>query len=451
MKIRYKYYYRLIKYVLWFLIPENKKILYYGHHNIEILKTLKPEYAVCIDKNGNYDAPCRDVYNHIDIVQSKYRDYQPEQVFDYVVLDIAIGQTDDICLLLKNVKKACARHTRIIIHQENYLWQWIFRIAIFFKLKDKEVTQNWLSAGDIKTYLNSAGFETTRIFRKTIFPVKWVFIGTLLNSLFSILPFLDFLKLDQYLIARLIKDVEIPKSLTICLTVRDEEENIEPIVKMIPKIAEQQEILFVEGLSIDDTENEVKRMIGKYPEKNIRLIKEIRNGQVHAIRKGFKEAAGDIIILFEGDGTSDPEDIRYFYDAMISGRFEFIEGSRFVYPLSTESMPFINKIGNMFFAKWFSMILNQRITDTLSGIKAIYKKDFENIHSTWGFIGINDPFGDYELLYGSAKYGLKIGEIPMRYKPRTYGKSKTKIFRHGMYLLKMAITGYTVFRKSKIN
>jgi glycosyltransferase involved in cell wall biosynthesis len=327
------------------------------------------------------------------------------------------------------------------------LWEWIFRIAIFLNLKNKEATQNWLSSGDIKTYLNSAGFETTRQFRKTIFPVKWIFIGPLLNWIFTIIPLLDFLKLDQYLIARATKEITCPKSLTICITVRDEKENIEPIVKMLPEMTREQEILFVEGLSVDGTEEEIKRLQDKYPEKNVRLLKELRSGQVHAIKKGFQEAAGDIIILFEGDGTSDPEDVRYFYDAMNTGCFEFIEGSRFVYPLSSESMPFLNKTGNVFFAKWFSMILNQRITDTLSGIKAMYKKDFDTIYKTWGFTGISDPFGDFELLYGSARYGLKIGEIPMKYRPRTYGQRKTKIFFHGFYLLKMAFHGSYLFRK----
>ena len=114
-------------------------------------------------------------------------------------------------------------------------------------------------------------------------------------------------------------------------------------------------------------------------------------------------------------------------------------------------MPFINKIGNVLFAKWFSFFLNQRTTDVLSGIKAIRKKDFENIYNTWGFIGIADPFGDFELLFGSARYGLKIGEIPIRYKPRVFGKSKTSVFKHGWYLLKMSFAGYFIFRNSKVN
>ncbi len=448
--IKYKYYYSSIGRVFKFLIPERKRILFYGFHNIQSLQQLNPASAVCVDNDGNYMLNGLNGASGISVVHYKYKDYITDAKYDYIVLDCAVGKTEDINLLLQNVLKACERHTRVIIHQENYMWQWIFRIAIFLKLKNKEGTQNWLSPNDIKTYLNAAGFEVTRIFKKTILPVRWGIIGPFINWLFCLLPILDIFKLDQFIIARPLKNISFPQSLTVCLTVRDEEANIEPIVRSLPVIAQNQEILFVEGWSSDNTVEEIKRMQKEYPEKNIRLLHQTGKGQGDAIKLGFKEASGEIIILYEGDGTSDPADLKYFYNALSNGQFEFIEGSRFVYPLSTESMPLLNKIGNMFFAKWFSAFLNQRITDTLSGIKAIYKKDYLNVYDSWGMLGIKDPFGDFELLFGSVRYGLKIGEIPMHYKPRTYGESKTKVFSHGLYLLKMALKGFLVFRNSKV-
>ena len=163
---------------------------------------------------------------------------------------------------------------------------------------------------------------------------------------------------------------------------------------------------------------------------------------------GFKDAKGDIIILYEGDGTSDTGDVKYFYDAMRQGRFEFIEGSRFVYPLPSGAMPLANNLGNIFFAKWFTFFLGQRTTDVLSGIKAIFKRDYETLFKRWGFLGFQDPFGDFELLYGAARLGLKFGEVPMRYYPRVYGQSKAKVVRWGLYLMGMAAKGYLIFRKN---
>lgn len=446
----HSYYYNLIKGLLKFLIPDNKRILYYGCYNDEVVYSLKPSAAVVVNEEVKERTSTKAA---IEFVQSKYHLYKPVEKFDFVILDIAIGNTENINLLLVNIAKACTKHTRIIIHQENYLWRPALNLAAFFGLKKHEKTQNWLSVKDVETYLKAAGFEATRTYRKNIFPLKLGFIGPLINYFFSIIPVFDFLKLDQFIIARGTASFDrenfYPSSLTICLTVKDEEFNIEPIVSSLPVLCENQEILFVEGHSTDNTAKEIERMKTLFPRKNIHLIKQPGKGQGDAIRKGFKEAKGDIIILYEGDGTSEPHDIQYFYEAMKNGQFEFIEGSRLVYPLSHKSMPFVNKAGNVFFAKWFSFFLNQRTTDVLSGIKAILKKDFDNVYDTWGFIGIPDPFGDFELLYGAARYGLKIGEIPIHYKPRTHGNSKTRAFMHGSYLFKMAVKGYWVFRNSK--
>lgn len=450
--IKHNYYYTQIQLLLKFLIPPGKRVLYFGCFRDEVVLALEPSYAVVINEEvieRKAKTPA------VDFVFSKYHLYKPEEKFDYVVLDTSIGKTENINLLLRNVSLACSRHTRIIIHQENFLWRPLLKLAASFGLKNMEKTQNWLSVKDVESYLKGAGFDTTRIFKKTIFPLKLWLAGPVINKFFSSVPLLDFLKLDQFIVARytaLPKEPEsIPSGLTICLTVRDEELNIEPIVSSLPVLCDNQEILFVEGHSSDNTAKEIERMKMLFPHKNIRLIKQPGKGQGDAIRTGFKQAKGDIIILYEGDGTSAPYDIQYFYEAMKNGWFEFIEGSRLVYPLNNKSMPLINKVGNMLFAKWFSFFLNQRTTDVLSGIKAIHKKDFENIYNSWGFLGIPDPFGDFELLFGSARNGLKIGEIPIRYKPRLHGKSKTSVFKHGWYLLKMAYAGYFIFRNSKVS
>jgi len=445
--MKHGYYYNLIARVLTFVIPKKKTILYYGYYNKNIITALNSSYCVCITEEEYKGEPIPNIL----FIQSHFENYIPEQKFDYIVLDIALGITDDICLLLKNISIACTSNTRIIIHQENYLWQYILKIASLIGLKNKEKTQNWLSVGDIRTYLKSTGFEATRSFNKNIFPLKLGFLGPLINSIFIFIPILDFFKLDQFVIARFLPEPKENQSLTICITVRNEEANIEPIVSTLPIICNNQEIIFVEGHSDDNTIGEIEKMQSLYPEKNIKLIHQKGIGQGDAIRLGFFKAKGDIIILYEGDGTSEPSDIIHFYNCINNGFFEFIEGSRLSYKSVSGSMPFINKLGNIFFAKWFSMFLKQRTTDVLSGIKAMRRKDYDLIYESWGFLKVVDPFGDFELLYGSARYGLKIGEIPIRYKPRLHGVSKTNILKHGSYLLKMAWRGFIVFRRLKQN
>lgn len=359
---------------------------------------------------------------------------------NYLILNGTLGKSADLMGDLKKLRQICRPETRVIIYQYNYLWQWFLV---------KQGVQNWLSVGDLKTYLEGAGFQVTRIFRKTIFPIDCFGLGPILNFFSVLLPFFDWFKLDQFIIARPGPDLsshKLPESLTLCITVRNEKGNIEPLVRSIPRICKNQEILFVEGHSTDGTRQEIQRVIKKYPKKNIRVMGQPGIGQGDATRVGFRAAKGEIIIIYEGDGTSDPGDIKYFYEAMKTGRFEFIEGTRFVYPKDNRAMPLINQLGNIFFARWFSFFLGQRTTDVLSGIKAILKRDYEVLYQRWGFLGLTDPFGDFELLYGTARMGLKIGEIPIRYYPRTYGETKTKPWRHGLYLLKMTLRGYFIFR-----
>lgn len=431
-KWQHQYYHERIRKTFSFIIPPNKKILFLGADDAKILASLRPAKGTVA-------------------ISTAYESYLPKEKFDYIILNGVLGQTTDMLRILKNILRACHPSTRILIYQYNYLWQWVLAIAEKLRLKRKEGVQNWLSVNDLKTYLEGADFQVTRIFRRTIFPFNFFGLGRILNFIDAIIPFFDFLKLDQFIISRpepYLFPKELPESLTICITVRNEKGNIEKIVKSIPKICKEQEILFVEGHSTDGTRKEILRMINQYPDKSIRVMGQPGIGQGDATRVGFKAAKGEIIIIYEGDGTSDPGDIKYFYDAMTSGRFEFIEGSRFVYPLDNKTMPVINQLGNIFFAKWFSFFLGQKTTDVLSGIKSILKKDYNLLFERWGFLGFEDPFGDFELLYGAARMGLKFGEIPMRYYPRTYGETKTKPFTHGLYLLKMAAKGYLIFRNN---
>lgn len=241
-----------------------------------------------------------------------------------------------------------------------------------------------------------------------------------------------------------------PPSVTICITVRDERNNIEPIAISLPRVTKIQEIIFVEGHSQDGTREEIGRVITKYPQKNIRLLIQKGMGQADAIKQGFSGAKGDIVILYEGDGTSEPHDIREMYKTLVQKKNHFVVGNRFAYPLPKYAMPFLNRTGNYFFAKWVSHMLEQKIPDVLSGIKGMYTTDFKKLEKHWGFLGIEDPFGDFELLFGAKRLGLSISEIPMHYYPRVYGTTKTKPFFHGKFLLAMGIKAEVYFRKKHL-
>src|SRR3954454_9950713 len=100
-------------------------------------------------------------------------------------------------------------------------------------------------------------------------------------------------------------------------------------------------------------------------------------------------------------------------------------------------MPLLNRWGNWLFARYFSWLFDQHVSDVLCGIKGISKAHFDQIAVRWGQWGLDDPFGDFELLFGATQIGLKVGEIPVHYRPRRYGETKTRAFRHGAILLRL--------------
>jgi hypothetical protein len=110
--------------------------------------------------------------------------------------------------------------------------------------------------------------------------------------------------------------------------------------------------------------------------------------------------------------------------------------------MDKEAMRILNLLGNRFFSFMFTWILNQRFKDTLCGTKALFRKDYERIRANRGYFGDFDPFGDFDLIFGASKLNLKVVEVPIRYRERTYGITNISRFRHGWLLLRMTLFAY---------
>ena len=77
----------------------------------------------------------------------------------------------------------------------------------------------------------------------------------------------------------------------------------------------------------------------------------------------------------------------------------------------------------------------------------IRKLDYDKISRRRAYFGDFDPFGDFDLLFGAAKQNMKIVDVPIRYRERTYGEIKIERFKHGLLFLKMS---YIAFKKLKL-
>jgi len=296
---------------------------------------------------------------------------------------------------------------------------------------------NWLSPNDVKNILYLADFEVVKTGRFLIFPKYIPLVSNFLNKYVARLPILNQLCLVNYIIARPISKQTTNYSVSVIVPALNEKSNIEPLLKRFPALGKQTEIIFVGGKSNDGTNEEIQRLLSLNNDKNIKFLVQNGMGKGDAVRLGFNNATGDILMILDADLSVAPEDLTKFYEAIAHGKGEFINGSRLVYPLQEESMRFFNIIGNKFFSLQFSWLLDERIKDTLCGTKVLFKRDYEDIKTNRAYFGDFDPFGDFDLLFGAAKLNLKITELPVHYYARIYGNTNISRWRHGWLLLKM--------------
>lgn len=357
-----------------------------------------------------------------------------------IVLINSVGVVEDVQKLFEKVWKASGPETRIIITYYNFLWEPILKFSEKVGLKKCQPLQNWLSGNDIKNLLYLSNLEVIKDGTMILIPVYIPYFSDFVNRYIARLPILRSLCLVTYYVARKKPEIEIKKdySVSVIIPARNEAGNIENAVLRVPKMGKRQEIIFVEGGSKDNTQDEINRVIKKFGKKNILLVKQGKGiGKGDAVRRGFVKAKGEILMILDADLTVAPEELPKFYQAIRSGNAEFVMGSRLVYQPEKQAMRFLNILGNKFFSLAFSWLLDQQIKDTLCGTKVLFKKDYLKIAKGRKYFGDFDPFGDFDLIFGASKLNLKIAEIPIRYKARTYGTTNISRFKHGWLLLKM--------------
>jgi glycosyltransferase involved in cell wall biosynthesis len=214
----------------------------------------------------------------------------------------------------------------------------------------------------------------------------------------------------------------------VVIPARNEAGNIADIFRRVPEMGAGTELIFVEGNSTDDTYATIEKAIASNPGRKSTLLKQTGKGKGDAVRKGFSNSAGDVLMI-----------LPRYYEALSSGKGEFINGVRLVYPMEREAMRLFNLLANKFFSVAFSWLLGQQVKDTLCGTKVLRKIDYDTIADNREYFGDFDPFGDFDLLFGAAKLNLKFVDIPVRYAERTYGQTKIARWRSGLILLRMMV------------
>jgi hypothetical protein len=425
-----------------FLVAPGLRVAELGCAQGDLLAAVKPSVGVGVDFSGEMLTRARRRYPKLSFVQADVHDCALDQTFDFIILSDLINDLWNVQTVFEQIRRYCHPRTRIVLNFYSRLWEFPLRVAERMGLAKPTLQQNWLDVNDVANLLYLSGFEMMRHWAEVLWPAPTPLIDPLLNRfLVKLFPFRA-MALTNFVVARpLPADLagQPPPRVSVVVPARNEAGNIDQLIERVPEIGGGTEIIFVEGHSTDDTYAAIERAIARHPQRCCKLLKQTQKGKGDAVRCGFAAATGDILTILDADLTVPPEDLPTFCELLRSGRADFANGVRLVYPREENAMRTFNLVGNKFFGFAFSWMLGQRIKDTLCGTKAIWKKDYELLAANRAYFGDFDPFGDFDLLFGAAKLSLKIVDVPIRYRQRTYGTTNIERWRHGLLLFRMVL------------
>lgn len=444
---RNRFYYEEDERYLAFLVPPGRQVLDLGCGTGRLLARMRPSRGVGVDFSPAMVGEARrrhpDLEFHVGDVEDPAALKRLEGPFDVILLSDTVGSLEDLQATLGRLHQLCHQETRIIIAYYSSFWSPVLALGERLGQKMPQAEQNWLSGRDIAEILALADFDVVSMDSRQVLPRRVGGLGPLANRFIGTLPGVRAAALRSYVVARSRSGrPERARSATIVIPCRNEAGNVAPAVERIPRFCSDLEILIVEGHSRDDTLAEIKRVMAEHPELDIKVVQQEGIGKADAVRKGFDVARGDILMILDADLTTPPEDLPKFYEALVSGKGELVMGTRLVYPMEADAMRTLNVLGNKVFSLVFTWLLNQRITDTLCGTKVLSRQHYLQIKEGRAYFGDFDPFGDFDLIFGASKLNLKVIEIPVRYRARSYGTTQISRFRHGWQLLRMVAVAY---------
>jgi SAM-dependent methyltransferase len=436
-------YHRRLEHIYRFLIPPGLRVLELGCGKGDLLASLEPAEGVGVDFSAAMIEQARRRHQNLKLVVADAQDLpQLGRPFDVIVLSDLLNDVWDVQGLLTGLR--CLHHpgTRIVANFYSRLWEVPMKAAELAGFKRPLLKQNWLTVSDVSNLLHLSDFHVVRAWHEVLCPARVPLLAPLCNRFLVRLWGIRHLALTNFMLARPAQVTQEPRRtqrVSVIVPARNEEGNIPAIFARTPEMGGGTELIFVEGHSTDDTFGAVERAIVANPQRTSQLLRQMGRGKGDAVRLGFNAAAGDILMILDADLTVPPEDLPRFYEALESGKGEFINGVRLTYPMEDRAMRIANMLGNKFFSLAFSWLLGQPIKDTLCGTKVLRRDAYQAIAANRSYFGDFDPFGDFDLLFGAAKLGLHIVDLPIRYRERTYGRTNIQRWRDGWLLLKMCV------------
>ena len=437
------YYHGRLTEVYRFLVAPGQRVLEVGSGTGGLLAALRPSRGVGVDFSPRAVQIARERHPELEFKCEDVHDLRFDETFDVVVISDLVNDLWDVQAVLDRIASACTPRTRIVLNFYNKLWQGPLGASRALGPSDPLLKQNWLSIQDVRNLLRISGMEVISTTGEVLWPIRTPLLNGLFNKvLVKIWPF-NHVALTHFVVARIDPSQFDSRSddeatVSVIVPVRNEAGHIQDILARTPRMGARTELIFVEGHSTDDTYEVILKALEDRPKDRISVYRQPGVGKGDAVRFGYEQATGDVLMILDADMTVAPEDLPRFYRALITGSGEFINGVRLVYPMEQEAMRLLNYLGNKFFGVVFTWLLRQPVKDTLCGTKVLTREAYNMIAANRSYFGDFDPFGDFDLLFGAAKLNLKIVDMPIRYRERKYGTTNIDRWRHGILLLRMA-------------
>lgn len=368
-----------------------------------------------------------------------------------IVLNGVFNHHLDIQGLLASIKPRLNRFCRIVAVAWNPYLRWVYWLADKLGVRQAAQPVTFLTRESLFNLAALAGFDVVRMRPTGFLPAAFGEVGALVNRLFPGLPVIREMAVTSVITLRPIIAETRKPSLTVLVPARNEQGNIAAALERLPDLeGGRLEVIFIEGNSTDDTWGEIRRQMAAYRGPAVvKAFQQTGRGKNDAVRLGFREATGDLVTILDADLTMPPEQLGRFYHAWCEGLGDFVNGNRLVYPMENEAMRFLNWLGNLFFARLLSFVLEIRLGDSLCGTKLMHLSDVRRLEHWRREFGEFDPFGDFDILFFAAQGGLGVVEVPIPYRARTYGETNISRFRDGWELLKMSAIGYLRLRSGR--
>ena len=423
-----------------FYIPPGARVLEIGCGLGDLLAALRPSVGVGIDVSGAMTTAAAERHPSLRFHHMPAEHLElPGETFDYIVLSDVLGYLYDIRAVFERLARVSHRRTRVVIHWYSRLWQPVIHLLERLGVKYPLPYLNWTTPEDVENLLRLAGFEVLRRRGHILVPARMGFVSRLANRFLAYAPLLRYLVWTNWLVARpAVREAAAPPRVSVVCPCRNEKDNIAEVVRRLPSLGTQTELIFVEGHSRDGTLEECRRVAADHPERDISVLVQSGEGKGDAVRLGFAHARGDLLVILDADLSTAPEDLPQFYDAVVSNVGDFVMGSRLVYAMDPRAMRFLNLCGNRVFGLLLGALVGQPMKDALCGTKVLWRADYERIAAGRAHFGEFDPYGDFDLIFGAAKLNLRIVEVPIRYRERTYGAPNIRRFADGWLLLRMS-------------